>query len=54
MITQIIYYYDPQELDIPPVTIGSGGSASVYTANWKNTTTIYAIKKFVDNKEVCY
>ncbi|GBC07038.1 hypothetical protein RclHR1_00720047 [Rhizophagus clarus] len=33
-------------------TIGSGGSASVYVANWKNTSTIYAIKKSVDNKEV--
>ncbi|GBC31985.1 uncharacterized protein OCT59_012865 [Rhizophagus irregularis] len=31
--------------------IGSGGSASVYVTNWKNTSTIYAIKKYVDNKE---
>ncbi|CAB4414246.1 unnamed protein product [Rhizophagus irregularis] len=33
--------------------IGSGGSSSVYVANWKNTSTIYAIKKSVNNKEVC-
>ncbi|CAB4402229.1 unnamed protein product [Rhizophagus irregularis] len=33
--------------------IGFGGSASVYVANWKNTSTIYAIKKSVSNKEVC-
>ncbi|GES94911.1 kinase-like domain-containing protein [Rhizophagus clarus] len=32
--------------------IGSGGSSSVYVANWKDTSTIYAIKKCVDNKEV--
>ncbi|PKC03078.1 kinase-like protein [Rhizophagus irregularis] len=28
------------------------GSEGVYAANWKNTSTIYVIKKFVDNKEV--
>ncbi|PKC14049.1 kinase-like protein [Rhizophagus irregularis] len=33
--------------------IGSGGSASVYIAKWKNTLTKCAIKKFVDDKEVC-
>ncbi|GBB85878.1 hypothetical protein RclHR1_12320005 [Rhizophagus clarus] len=33
-------------------TICFGGSASVYAAKWKNTSTIYAIKKFVDNKEI--
>ncbi|CAB4419239.1 unnamed protein product [Rhizophagus irregularis] len=27
-------------------------SHSVYAANWKKTSTIYVIKKFVDNKEV--
>ncbi|GES88140.1 kinase-like domain-containing protein [Rhizophagus clarus] len=32
--------------------IGSGGFASVYVAKWKNTPTLYAIKKFVNNKEV--
>ncbi|UZO02181.1 uncharacterized protein OCT59_020672 [Rhizophagus irregularis] len=45
-ISQIINYYDPRELDILPVTIGSGGSATVYTANWKNTLTIHVIKRF--------
>ncbi|POG58429.1 kinase-like domain-containing protein [Rhizophagus irregularis DAOM 181602=DAOM 197198] len=29
-----------------------GGSPSVYIANWKNTSTMYAIKKSVNNKEV--
>ncbi|CAB4433427.1 unnamed protein product [Rhizophagus irregularis] len=37
---------------ILPKTIGFGGSASVYAAKWKDTSTIYAIKKFVENKEV--
>ncbi|CAB5189632.1 unnamed protein product [Rhizophagus irregularis] len=32
--------------------IGFGGFASVFVAKWKNTPTKYAIKKFVDNKEV--
>ncbi|PKC58398.1 hypothetical protein RhiirA1_495770 [Rhizophagus irregularis] len=32
--------------------IGSGGFASVYVAKWNNTPTKYAIKKFVNNKEV--
>ncbi|CAB4413497.1 unnamed protein product [Rhizophagus irregularis] len=43
--------YDSHDL-INSKIIGSGGSASVYVANWKNTSTIYAIKKSVDNKEV--
>ncbi|PKB98144.1 kinase-like protein [Rhizophagus irregularis] len=43
--------YDSHDL-INFKIIGSGGSASVYVANWKNTSTIYAIKKSVDNKEV--
>lgn len=47
-------HYDPQDLKIFPATIGFGGSASVYAAKWKDTSTIYAIKKFVENKEVCY
>ncbi|CAB4397221.1 unnamed protein product [Rhizophagus irregularis] len=42
----------PQDLKILPVTIDSGRSASVYAAKWKNTSTIYAIKKSVDNKEI--
>lgn len=49
-----IHYYGPQDLKILPATIDSGRSASVYAAKWKNTSTIYAIKKSVDNKEVCY
>jgi hypothetical protein len=36
------------------VTIGSGGFASVSAARWNNTSTIFAIKKFVDNKEVSH
>ncbi|CAB4489029.1 unnamed protein product [Rhizophagus irregularis] len=32
--------------------IGTGGFASVYVAKWNNTPTKYAVKKFVDNKEV--
>lgn len=47
-------HYDPQDLKILPGTIGFGGSASVYAAKWKDTSTIYAIKKFVENKEVLY
>jgi hypothetical protein len=27
--------------------IGSGGSASVYDAHWKNTTSKFAIKKII-------
>jgi hypothetical protein len=45
-ISQIIKRYKTQELEILPKTIGSGGSASVYTAKWMGTTTIYAIKRF--------
>ncbi|CAB5383863.1 unnamed protein product [Rhizophagus irregularis] len=45
-------HYDPHDLKILPKTIGFGGSASVYAAKWKDTSTIYAIKKFVENKEV--
>ncbi|CAB5350533.1 unnamed protein product [Rhizophagus irregularis] len=47
-----IHCYDNQDLEILPVTIGSGGFASVSAARWNNTSTIFAIKKFVDNKEV--
>ncbi|CAB4428963.1 unnamed protein product [Rhizophagus irregularis] len=32
--------------------IGSGRFVSVYVARWKNMPTKYAIKKFIDNKEV--
>ncbi|UZO20442.1 uncharacterized protein OCT59_012866 [Rhizophagus irregularis] len=46
-----IGYYDSQHLICYDV-IGSGGSASVYAANWKNTSTVYAIKTFVSNEEV--
>ncbi|GES98303.1 kinase-like domain-containing protein [Rhizophagus clarus] len=53
LVDRKIYYYGPQDLKIHPTTIGFGGTASVYSANWKNTSTIYAIKKFVDDKEVC-
>ncbi|PKY28966.1 kinase-like protein [Rhizophagus irregularis] len=45
-------HYDPHDLKILPATIGFGGSASVYAAKWRDTSTIYAIKKFVENKEV--
>ncbi|CAB4489671.1 unnamed protein product [Rhizophagus irregularis] len=48
---RIVDQYDSHDL-INFKIIGSGGSASVYVANWKNTSTIYAIKKSVDNKEV--
>ncbi|GBC05092.1 hypothetical protein RclHR1_06020007 [Rhizophagus clarus] len=47
-----IHYYGPRELKILPETIGLGGSAAVYVTKWKNTSTRYVIKKFVDNKEV--
>ncbi|CAB4411490.1 unnamed protein product [Rhizophagus irregularis] len=47
-----IHYYGPQDLKILPATIDSRRSASVYAVKWKNTSTIYAIKKSVDNKEV--
>ncbi|PKY48183.1 kinase-like protein [Rhizophagus irregularis] len=42
-----IHCYDHQDLEILPVTIGSGGFASVSAARWNNTSTIFAIKKFV-------
>ncbi|PKY53723.1 kinase-like protein [Rhizophagus irregularis] len=48
---RMVDQYDSHDL-INSKIIGSGGSASVYVANWKNTSTIYAIKKSVDNKEV--
>ncbi|GET60866.1 kinase-like domain-containing protein [Rhizophagus irregularis DAOM 181602=DAOM 197198] len=48
---KIIDQYDFYDLAISK-TIGSGGSASVYATNWKNTLTVYAIKKSVNNKEV--
>ncbi|GES79880.1 kinase-like domain-containing protein [Rhizophagus clarus] len=38
--------------EIFPTTIGFAGTSSVYAGKWKNTSTIYAIEKFVDNKEV--
>ncbi|GES73514.1 kinase-like domain-containing protein [Rhizophagus clarus] len=47
-----IHCYDHQDFEILPVTIGSGGFSSVSAARWNNTSTIFAIKKFVDNKEV--
>ncbi|CAB4476366.1 unnamed protein product [Rhizophagus irregularis] len=40
-------YYSHDNFNI----IGSGGS--VYIAKWKNTLTKCAIKKFVDDKEIC-
>jgi hypothetical protein len=54
-------YYDSQDLKNIS-KIDSGGSASVYAAFWKNTSTKYAIKKFDRDKtsmkeiinEVCY
>ncbi|RGB26906.1 kinase-like domain-containing protein [Rhizophagus diaphanus] len=49
---KIIDQYDSRDL-INSKIIGFGGSASVYVANWKNTSTMYAIKKSVNNKEVC-
>ncbi|CAB5377462.1 unnamed protein product [Rhizophagus irregularis] len=49
---KIIDQYDSHDL-INSKIIGSGGSASVYIAKWKNTLTKCAIKKFVDDKEVC-
>ncbi|PKC07099.1 hypothetical protein RhiirA5_418671 [Rhizophagus irregularis] len=49
---KIIDHYDSRDL-INSKIIGFGGSASVYIANWKNTPTMYAIKKSVNNKEVC-
>ncbi|CAB5383450.1 unnamed protein product [Rhizophagus irregularis] len=48
---KIIDHYYSHELTISK-TIGSGGSAFVCAANWNNTPTVYAIKKFVDNREV--
>ncbi|PKC68498.1 kinase-like protein [Rhizophagus irregularis] len=47
---KIIDYHDSFNL-IRSKFIGSG-SASVYVANWKNTSTKYAIKRCVDDKEV--
>ena len=29
--------------------IGSGGFASVHVAHWKNTRTVFAIKKFTND-----
>ncbi|RGB39459.1 kinase-like domain-containing protein [Rhizophagus diaphanus] len=46
-----IKQYGPRDL-VDYKIIGFGGFASVYTAKWKNTSTVYAIKKFVSNKEV--
>ncbi|CAB5365074.1 unnamed protein product [Rhizophagus irregularis] len=43
-----IIRYGSQDL----IHIKNIGSEGVYAANWKNTSTIYVIKKFVDNKEV--
>ncbi|CAB5217566.1 unnamed protein product [Rhizophagus irregularis] len=48
----MIDQYDSRDL-INSKIIGSGGSAFVYVANWKSTSTKYAIKKSVNNKEVC-
>ncbi|CAB5369156.1 unnamed protein product [Rhizophagus irregularis] len=48
---KIIDYHDSCNLRRSKF-IGSGGSASVYVANWKNTSTKYAIKRCVDDKEV--
>ena len=45
-VSQIIKRYKSQELEILSKTIGSGGSASVHTARWMGTSTIYAIKRF--------
>ncbi|CAB4383305.1 unnamed protein product [Rhizophagus irregularis] len=45
-VSQIIYYYDHREFKNLSKTIGFGGSASVYTAKWMETTTTYAIKRF--------
>ncbi|CAB4480036.1 unnamed protein product [Rhizophagus irregularis] len=47
---KIITRYDSRNLHFK--FIGFGGSASVYVANWKNTSTKYAIKRRVDDKEV--
>uniref|UniRef100_U9ULH8 Protein kinase domain-containing protein n=1 Tax=Rhizophagus irregularis (strain DAOM 181602 / DAOM 197198 / MUCL 43194) TaxID=747089 RepID=U9ULH8_RHIID len=47
----IIEHYYSHDL-IHSKDIGFGGFASVFVAKWKNTPTKYAIKKFVDNKEV--
>ncbi|PKB95438.1 hypothetical protein RhiirA5_436724 [Rhizophagus irregularis] len=49
---KMIDQYDSRDL-INSKIIGSGGSAFVYVANWKSTSTKYAIKKSVNNKEVC-
>uniref|UniRef100_U9UYA5 Uncharacterized protein n=1 Tax=Rhizophagus irregularis (strain DAOM 181602 / DAOM 197198 / MUCL 43194) TaxID=747089 RepID=U9UYA5_RHIID len=45
---KIITRYDSRNLHFK--FIGFGGSAAVYVANWKNTSTKYAIKRRVDVK----
>ena len=47
-ISQIIHRYDPQDFN-NFTDIGSGGSASVHTADWKDTenTTKFIIKKLI-------
>ncbi|RGB39457.1 hypothetical protein C1646_689756, partial [Rhizophagus diaphanus] len=48
---KIIDQYDSHDLNNSKI-ISSGGIASVYVAQWKYTSMVYAIKKCVDTKEV--
>lgn len=46
----IIYYEFSDFNNLEP--IGKGLFGSVFRANWKNNDTIFAIKKFNDNKTI--
>ena len=47
-VSQIVYYYDPQGFKILD-KISSGASVLVYNVCWKDSTSKFAIKKFIGN-----